>query len=92
LIEPKRNNEYRCVPVRFRNGGTALAPDLIPRAMDGLFCQGGLEEYTPQQAYVAYEEIHPRLNGNGRYGKLLFNRLNGTLLQPEFPEEPAHFN
>lgn len=95
LIEPKRNNEYRQTPVSFRNGNTALAPLLVPRAMSNLFdAQADLsvDELTPQDFYVEYEKIHPRGNGNGRMGKILFNVRNGTLLAPVFPQEPPDFN
>jgi hypothetical protein len=91
LIEPQRNNGYRRVAVRFRNGSQALDPEKVERALESLFNRGGLQALSPQEAYVEFEDIHPCTNGNGRYGKLLYNGLRGTLLKPEFPKEPARF-
>lgn len=39
----------------------------------------------PADAYRSFEEIHPFVDGNGRVGKVVFNYLNRTLLEPAWP-------
>jgi hypothetical protein len=39
------------------------------------------------QFYYEYEEIHPFVDGNGRTGKIIYNYLKGTLLDPQMPPD-----
>lgn len=46
---------------------------------------------TAQALYERFEGIHPRDDGNGRLGKVIFNWLGDCLDCPQFPTEPEHF-
>jgi hypothetical protein len=37
--------------------------------------------------YYEYEQIHPFVDGNGRTGKIVYNYLKGTLLDPQMPPD-----
>jgi hypothetical protein len=90
ITEPSLKGEYRCTAVHFRGYRFALESDKVPQAMHSLFTHG-VDCLTPQEFYEEYETIHPRENGNGRVGKVLFNWLASTLLTPAFPVEPERF-
>jgi len=45
---------------------------------------------TVDDWYLAYEWIHPFIDGNGRTGKILHNWLNGTLDDPVLVEDYFH--
>jgi hypothetical protein len=47
---------------------------------------------TAQWLYERFEDIHPREDGNGRTGKIIYNWLMGTLDAPQFPTEPERFS
>jgi hypothetical protein len=47
---------------------------------------------TAQWLYERFEDIHPREDGNGRTGKIIFNWLLGTLDAPQLPKEPDRFS
>lgn len=72
----------------FRTGGvqvgTWIAPeaDQVPRLMRIWMESVARGKMTPDEAYKAFEEIHPLNDGNGRTGKIIHNYLNGTLNNP----------
>lgn len=81
-IEPIKNKDgYRRVGVRV---GTSIkcSPDEVPRRMKRFFKM--LPNMTPEEAYLAFEEIHPFVDGNGRVGKILFFYLRNEM------ETPSH--
>jgi hypothetical protein len=101
LIEPLENvgGRYRCSTVSISGMSAGTPPDLIERGMMEL--EAGLIAYqegervdfygrpmNPQLLYTAFQEIHPRKNGNGREGKIIYNWLMDLLNEPIFPEYP----
>ena len=104
LIEPVDNcgGRYRFGIVLIDYVETGTPPRFIEQEM-GEFCElvaayqrgereGGFgPPLTAQSLYVLFEKIHPRVNGNGREGKIIFNWLSGTLDCPTFPAEPEEF-
>jgi hypothetical protein len=86
---------YRRVNLSFPD---TVGHERISRDMDGLFAllpvvdraarrprtsedyEAGV--YTLDGWYVMYENIHPWQDGNGRSGKVLYNWIHGTLLDP----------
>lgn len=57
---------------------------------EGTFKHWG-QTIDPQYLYEKLERIHPRTDGNGRLGKILFNWLKGTLTNPVLPAFPHGF-
>jgi hypothetical protein len=83
LIEPDENRQgYRTHRIRV-GASNGTEPWLIQAEMDGLI--RSIKNYTPEDAYKRFEEIHPFGDGNGRTGKVIFNFLKGTLGKPEMP-------
>jgi hypothetical protein len=105
LIEPEDNKggRYRCVTVWVGPKLIGSAPEDIPSDMklleDKLACLlDGETEYSyarePLSAdilYEAFETIHPRKHANGREGKIIWNWLMDTMLNPSFPPIPKKF-
>ena len=72
LIESRNQKGFRRVVVRFANGTTALAPELVDRAMEQFVELYAEKNFTPEEAYREFELIHPLEDGNGRLGDLLW--------------------
>lgn len=103
-IEPDANagGRYRKDVVTIRGMVTGTSPADIPGDMQGFevelqaYLAGERTDFygrplTAERLYEMFEVIHPRQNGNGREGKIIFNWVTGRLANPVFPEEPARF-
>jgi hypothetical protein len=51
------------------------------RRVVGLLCDSPLVS-DPVEFYRAFEEVHPFLDGNGRTGAILYNKMLGKLKTP----------
>lgn len=88
-IEPIKNRQgYRTVPVTFSDGGGSAHYTTIAEAMQKMFTW--MDEDTDADEFVkAFLRVHPFIDGNGRVAFIIYNWLNGTLLQPV--ELPNYF-
>lgn len=89
LVEPGVNVDWAWRNQNVRVG-SYYAPD-HSRLLELMFKWAeDLPTMTSGEAYRAFEEIHPFLDGNGRVGKIIYNWKNETLESPEMP--PNYFN
>jgi Fic family protein len=80
MIEPEVNHRgWRTCGVRI---GDRICPDWqeLPRLM--LEWEHGIENLTPDEAYLEFEKIHPFVDGNGRTGKIIHNWMLKSLDKP----------
>jgi hypothetical protein len=102
MIEPTKNADGYRRTVVTRKGGVVIGsrPENIARDMGEfemrieVFVADGTDGWQPvtaQSLYERFEDIHPRKDGNGRLGKIIYNWLTDTLSDPQFPAEPERF-
>lgn len=87
LIEPTLNADgFRTVRI-WVGRNEKLDPILVPEAMHGLMQSYG--NFTPDEAFLQFEDIHPFRDGNGRTGNVLWNWIRGSLspTKLEFPPD-----
>jgi hypothetical protein len=77
----KNENGWRRVGVRV---GSHIAPpaDQVSRLMFAWSQAVAEGRFTPDEAYLEFQQIHPFVDGNGRVGKIIHNWLSGTLHDP----------
>lgn len=84
LIEPGTNDgDFRRVFVQVGNYLPPAPGQELHDQLSQFFAYASLME--PAEAYRAFQAIRPFVDGNGRVGKIVFNYLNRTLLQPVSP-------
>lgn len=88
MVDPIANprGRFRTGPAVFMNGGRACHAHLIESHLTWLVecLKDGM---TPNEFYQDLMWIHPFKDGNGRVGALVYNILNGTILNPVVPPE-----
>lgn len=75
FVEERNKSGFRTVPATFRDGGHALDPSEIVSAMEKFAEAYGEGRFSPNEAYIEFEKIHPFTDGNGRVGDLLWKML-----------------
>lgn len=85
LVEPEVNaNGFRRTSVTFANCSVIGWENIERQIANLLDAQTML---TPTEFYREFEWIHPFGDGNGRVGAILYNMLNGTLMNPVIPPQ-----
>ncbi|RTL41729.1 MAG: Fic family protein [Candidatus Melainabacteria bacterium] len=103
MVEPNLKAGWRTTTVTIGGIVAGSQPEYITRDMTELglmldaHASGQNPEHfgqplTAQWLYERFEDIHPREDGNGRTGKIIFNWLTGTLDAPQLPTEPDRFS
>lgn len=82
IIEPELNWNER----RWRNGFVRIGEHIAPKPTElsnlMLRWEEQLDDRTPDEAYIEFQQIHPFTDGNGRVGKIIHNWLSRTLCTP----------
>ena len=74
LLSPIEAGGFRTVHVRVGNR-MCPAPDLVPSLVEDWISvhSGAKTEEEIKQAHIAFEHVHPFIDGNGRVGRILMN-------------------
>lgn len=78
---------FRHQPATFVRGGMTRINNAedIARQVIMLCEQAAFNNFTPEEFYQYFEELHPCRDGNGRVGSLYFNLYNRTIFDPIHP-------